>query len=85
MGEAADFGGCSVYPLGSIGAAQELRVLEGGAGGWVDHGVSVVDYPLEVGDGGARRWDRWERNNQRCGGIEEGAGDDTVGAWFAGG
>ncbi len=52
LDEASDFRGGVMDPLGGVGAAQELRILEGGAGCGIGDGVGVGEDPLQVGDVG---------------------------------
>ena len=84
MGQAADFGGGSCFPLGSVGAGEKGWVFECGSGGWVDNGEGVVGGDgvvgvLESAGVGEGKWDGV--NNQPWIGREVGGCDDAVGAW----
>ena len=82
LGEASDFCCGAMYPLGGVSAAQELGILEGGAGCGIEDGVGVVEEPLVVGEvlgcGIGRRWGKG--NNERCVEIDVCAREDAVGA-----
>ncbi len=80
LGKTPNLSGGAVDLIRGVGAAQELWVLEGGACGGIDDGVSIVKEPFAVGDGDVGAGRRRESNNQRCGGVvKHCAGYDAVG------
>ncbi len=83
LGEASDFCGGAMDSLGGVGAAQELGILEGGAGCGIDDGVGVVEDPLQVGNVGGgigrRLWGKG--NNHLCVEPNVCAGEDAVKAF----